>query len=116
MTGPHYRTAVRAGDLLFVSGQLPLRDGVLVDGGIVEHAEQALANLDRVLQEHGASRAQVVKVTVLLADVQDWDAMNGPYRRFFGPDAPLPARTAYGVGLRLGARVEVEAVAHLGAG
>lgn len=113
MTSPPYRKTVRAGDLLFVSGQLPMRDGKLVDGGIVEQTEQVLANLDALLQSEGADRSQVVKTLVLLADFGDWAAMNVPYRRFFGEDA-LPARSAFGVHLGDGVLVEIEAVAHLG--
>ena len=115
MDSPPYRTTVLAGDLLFVSGQLPVRDGKVVDGGVVAQTEQALANLEARLQENGADRTRVVKTLVLLADIDDWAAMNEPYRAFFR-DAPLPARSAFGVGLPAGVLVEIEAVAYLGDG
>ena len=113
MTDPPYRKAVRAGDFLFISGQLPMRDGALVEGGIEVQTRQALANLDEQLTGNGADRSQVVKTLVLLADIGDWAGMNGPYREFFG-DHPLPARSAFGVQLPAGALIEIEAVAFLG--
>lgn len=115
MTDPPYRKAVRAGDFLYISGQLALLDGVLVEGGIDAQTRQALANLDRQLTSYGADRTQVVKTLVLLADISDWAAMNGPYLEYFGEN-PLPARSAFGVQLPGGALVEIEAVAFLGGG
>jgi 2-iminobutanoate/2-iminopropanoate deaminase len=113
MVSPPYSPAVRAGDLLFVSGQLSMRDGELVEGDIVAQTRLALENLDRVLQANGAHRGQVVKTLVLLSDMADWAAMNGPYGEFFA-GGTLPARSAFAVGLIEGALVEIEAVAHLG--
>jgi 2-iminobutanoate/2-iminopropanoate deaminase len=115
MTHPPYRPVVRAGDFLYVSGQLPMVDGVLVAGGIDVQTRQALANLDRQLTQHGANRARVVKTLVLLADIGDWAAMNVAYLEFFS-DQPLPARSAFGVQLPVGALVEIEAVAFVGEG
>lgn len=112
-TSPPYRRTVPAGDLLFVSGQLPVKDGVVVDGDVVAQTRQALANLDALLRAEGVDRSAVVKTVVLLADIGDWAAMNEPYVEFFG-DAPLPARSAFGVGLPPGVLVEIEAVAYLG--
>ncbi|MCA1710566.1 MAG: RidA family protein [Actinobacteria bacterium] len=112
-SSPPYRRAVRAGDFLYISGQLPVRDGDVIDGDVAAHTTQALANLDAVLAEHGASARQVVKTTVLLADIGDWAAMNVPYLAFFDADA-LPSRSAFGVDLPRGALVEIEAVAYLG--
>lgn len=114
MTTPSYRKVVRAGDFLYISGQLPMRDGVLVEGDVTVQTRQVLANLDELLRAAGADRAQVVKTLVLLADFGDWAAMNVPYREFFGEDA-LPARSAFGVQLGEGVLVEIEAVAYLGA-
>jgi 2-iminobutanoate/2-iminopropanoate deaminase len=103
---------VRAGNLLFVSGQLAMRDGQLVGDDIETQTRVTLENLDAVLTEHGANRAQVVKTLVLLSDMKDWAAMNRPYVEFFGE--ALPARSAFGVELIAGALVEIEAVAYLG--
>ena len=112
MTARPYRPAVRAGDLLFVSGQLAMRDGELVGDDIVTQTRLTLENLEAVLIEHGASRSQVVKTLVLLSDMTNWAEMNGPYVEFFGDN--LPARSAFGVELMPGALVEIEAVAYLG--
>jgi 2-iminobutanoate/2-iminopropanoate deaminase len=110
--GP-YRTAVRAGDTLYVSGQLGRRDGVLVDG-FESQARQALANLTAVLAAHGATPAQVVKVTVFLDDIGDWGGFNRPFADVFGGEAP-PSRTVVAVeSLPGGGLVELDAVAWLG--
>ncbi len=110
--GP-YSPAVRAGDWLVCSGQVGLRDGALVAGGVREEARQALANLSSVLDAHGASMQAVVKTTVFLADLADFAAVNEVYAEAFGDHRP--ARSTVGVGaLPLGARVEVEAWAFLG--
>lgn len=109
--GP-YRLAVRAGDTLYVSGQLGRRDGALVEG-VQAQVRQALENLESILRDHGTDRSAVVKVTVYLDDMEDWPAMNEPYGEFFG-DQP-PARTAVAVeALPGGALVELDAVAWLG--
>ncbi len=112
MTARPYRPAVRAGDLLFVSGQLAMRDGQLVGDDIETQTRVTLENLEAVLTEHGAHRSQVVKTLVLLSDMANWAAMNGPYVEFFSE--ALPARSAFGVELIPGALVEIEAVAYLG--
>lgn len=108
---PPYRPAVAAGDLWFVSGQI----GIPPEGEMPEdfagQCEQVLANLDRVLTEHGLRRDQVVKVTVFLTDMADYAALNERYRAFF-TDAP-PARSAIAVAaLPFDALVELEAVVH----
>lgn len=97
---------------IYTAGQIPLdpATGKMVEGGIEEQARRALQNLQAVLEEAGASLADVVKTTVFLADMGDFKAVNGVYAGFFG-DAP-PARSAIGVAaLPLGARIEIEAVA-----
>lgn len=114
MAAASYSAARRAGDLLFVSGQLALIDGALVEGDIREQTQQALENLAAVLSEHGASRDDVVKCQVFLASMTDWPAMNEVYGAFFGQ--PYPARSAIGVDLIPGALVEIEAVAWVGRG
>jgi 2-iminobutanoate/2-iminopropanoate deaminase len=110
--GP-YSPAVRAGDLVFVSGQVP-RDpmtGALVGATVEEQARQTLANLSRALEAAGARISDVVSVTVYLADENDWGAFNGVYTSVFA--RPYPTRTVVGSQLR-GVLVEISAVAWLG--
>jgi reactive intermediate/imine deaminase len=108
----HYTDAVQAGDLLFVSGCVPVDgNGDLVPGDIVAQTRQVFANIASVLAAAGASFADVVKVTVFLLDVDDRVAVNGVRREVFG--SARPASTLVEVS-RLavpGARIEVEAVA-----
>jgi len=102
-----------AGDLLFVSGQVPLRDGTLLaDAPFGEQAQQVLANVTARLEEHGGSLADVVKCTVYLTDMADFDEFNRHYAAAFAE--PYPARTAVAVAaLPFGVRVEVDAFAVL---
>lgn len=105
--GP-YSPAVRAGDWVVTSGQIGLRDGVVVDGGVRAQTVQALANLRALLEAEGASLEAVVKTTVFLTDMADFAAMNEEYATAFGDHRP--ARSTIGVAaLPLGAVVEVEA-------
>jgi 2-iminobutanoate/2-iminopropanoate deaminase len=106
--------AARVGNLLLLSGQLGLLPGTmqLAPGGLAAETRQALDNIRTVLEAHGASLRDVVKCTVLLADVAEWAAFNEVYRTYF-PEPPQPARSAFGVSLALGARVEIEAIAAL---
>jgi 2-iminobutanoate/2-iminopropanoate deaminase len=102
---------VAAGSWLVVSGQLGVRDGTIVAGGIAAQTAQAIANLARLLAEHGASLVDVVKTTVFMADIADFAAVNEAYVTAFGDHRP--ARSAVAVaGLPLGASVEVEAWAY----
>jgi 2-iminobutanoate/2-iminopropanoate deaminase len=113
--GP-YSQAVRAGEFLFVSGQLGIDPATkqLVEGGIAAQAERALRNIAAVLDAAGGTMEHVVKTTVLLQSMDDFPRLNEVYARFF-PAEP-PARAAYQVAkLPLGALVEIEAIAHLGA-
>jgi reactive intermediate/imine deaminase len=108
-----FSEAVQVGDLLFLSGQIGVAPGTLalVPGGMEAEATQALANIKGVLERHGSSLGQVVKCTIFLADMHDWPAFNAVYRQTFKP--PYPARSALGAnGLALGARVEIECIAH----
>ena len=110
-----FSEAVRAGDLLFVSGQIGNAPGTLdlVPGGIEAESRQALENMRAILERHGSSLDRVVKCTVFLADMREWPAFNEVYRRFFARS--LPARSALGAsGLARGARVEIECVAAVG--
>jgi reactive intermediate/imine deaminase len=107
-----FSEAVRAGDTLYLSGQVGIQPGTmkLVPGGIREEARQALANIRTSLEANGYSLGDVVKCTVMLADKGEWAAFNEVYRTVFS--APYPARSALGAnGLALGARVEVECIA-----
>jgi 2-iminobutanoate/2-iminopropanoate deaminase len=105
-----YSPAVRFGDLIFVSGQVPrdVRTGELLGDDVRAQSRGVLANLRRVLDAAGASLDDVVSVTVYLADPEDWGAFNDVYRETFTP--PYPARAVVGAGLR-GILVEVSAVA-----
>ncbi len=107
-----YSQATTNGDLVFTAGQIPLTtDGELkTDAPIAEQAELALTNLEAVLAAAGADMSDVLKVTVFLADIDDFDEMNETYAGFFG-DEP-PARSAVQAGaLPKGVGVEVEAIA-----
>jgi 2-iminobutanoate/2-iminopropanoate deaminase len=103
---------VRAGNLLFVSGQTP-RDpatGQIVGTTIDEQARVTLANLSRILVAGGAALPNVVSVTVYLADENDWGVFDQIYRTVFSP--PFPARAVVGASLR-GILVEISAIAYL---
>ena len=103
--------AVRAGDFVFVSGQVPVgADGVVVGGGIVEQTGQVLANVKAALAVAGCGMEDVVKTTVWLADARDFGPFNTVYARHF-PKEP-PARTTVESRLMLDIKIEVEAVAY----
>ena len=108
--GP-YSQAVKAGGLLFLSGQLPINPvtGVMAKG-IDEQTRQAIKNVEALLLFAGLTLGHVVKNSVFLSDLGNFSAMNEVYREFF-PEAP-PARSCFQVaGIPLGALVEIEAVA-----
>lgn len=105
--------AVRVGGTLYLSGQIGVRPGTLelVPGGIREEARQAMNNIRTALEAHGYSMGDVVKCTVMLADIAKWGEFNEIYKGSFS--GRYPARSAMGVsGLALGAQVEVECIAH----
>ena len=108
--GP-YSQAIRAGDLLFTSGQIPLTPaGELVDGDIEAQTRQVLANLRAVLEAGGSDPSRVVKCTVFLRDMDDFARVNQVYGEAFG--AEPPARSAVQVArLPKDVGVEIEAVA-----
>jgi 2-iminobutanoate/2-iminopropanoate deaminase len=111
--GP-YSQAVRAGEWLFLSGQIGLDPtaGELVSGGVVAETERVLENLGAVLAAAGSSLDQVVRTTIYLVDLADFSRVNELYARFF--TAPFPARATVGVAaLPRGARVEIDAIACL---
>ncbi|MGY4706453.1 RidA family protein [Candidatus Bipolaricaulota sp. J31] len=111
--GP-YSPAIRAGDFLFISGQIPIdSSGALVAGGIEEQARQAMENLKAVLAAAGASLKDLVRVTIYLVDMDDFAVVNRVYGSYF--DLEPPARACVAVKeLPKGARVEIEAIAYLG--
>ena len=110
--GP-YSPAVRAGDFVYVSGQVPrdLVTGALVGSDVATQTRQTLSNVQRILGECGATMRNVISVTVYLASVDDWGEMNEVYKEFFTP--PFPSRTAVGAELR-DILVEISAVAYTG--
>ena len=111
--GP-YSQAIRAGDYLFVSGQIPLNPatGTLVEGGITDQTHRVLQNLSAILAAAGTSFAQVVKTTVYLLDMSEFAAMNEVYGTYF--PAPAPARaTVQAARLPRDVRVEIDLVAYV---
>jgi 2-iminobutanoate/2-iminopropanoate deaminase len=109
-----YSQAIRAGDFLFLSGQIPLdpKTNQLVSGGIESETRRVLDNLAAVLEAGGATFADVVKMTVYLADMQDFAAFNAVYVSYF-PEQPPARATVAVLGLPRGVRVEIDAIAHL---
>lgn len=109
--GP-YSQAIQAGNLVFVSGQLPIDPitGSFAEGGIKELTRQSLTNMKHILEAEGLTMNQVVKTTVFLAEMSDFAEMNEVYAEFFGK--PFPARSAVAVKtLPKNARVEIECIA-----
>ncbi|BCH21883.1 RidA family protein [Mesorhizobium sp. L-8-3] len=103
--------AVRAGDFVYVSGQVPVDgNGVVVKGGIIEQTEQVLDNVAATLSLAGCTMDDIVKTTVILEDARDFGAFNAVYARYF-PDNP-PARTTVESRLMIDIRIEIEAVAY----
>ena len=112
-SGRPFSEAVRIGGFIFLAGQIgdDPATGKPAAGGIKPEARQALQHIQRVLENNGASLADVVKCTVFLADIGEWASFNEVYKEFF--KSPYPARSALGAsGLALGARVEVECIAY----
>ena len=109
--GP-YSQAIEANGFIYLSGQLPINPatGAFPEGGIKEQTRQSLLNAQAILKEAGADLSNVVKTTVLLADIADFGAMNEVYAEFFS--APYPGRSAFPVrDLPKGALVEIEMIA-----
>lgn len=109
--GP-YSQAVRAGNLIFASGQIPIdpTTGEFVAGGVAEQTEQVLRNLTAVLAAAGVGLDQVIKTTVFLADMDDFTAMNEVYGRVFGNNRPARS-TVQAARLPRDARIEIDAIA-----
>ena len=111
-----FSEAVRVGDTVYLSGQMGIVPGEmrLAPGGIREQSRQTMENIKTTLEAHGMSMRNIVKCTVMLADISDWPAFNEVYRTFFD-EGRFPARSAFGANaLALGGRVEVECVAVTG--
>jgi 2-iminobutanoate/2-iminopropanoate deaminase len=109
--GP-YSQAIAVGDLIFVSGQLPVdpESGQFVEGGIPEMTRQIFRNIETILAAAGSNLGKIVKTTVFLADLEDFQAMNGAYAEFFSENPP--ARSTVQVArLPRDARIEIEVVA-----
>ena len=107
-----YSQATTDGSLVFTAGQLPMTaEGELLDDEpVAVQTEQSLSNVEAILAEEGLDMSDVLKVTVFLDDIDDFDAMNDTYSEFF--DAEPPARSAVEVGrVPKGAAVEIEAIA-----
>jgi len=112
--GP-YSQAVVVDNTMYISGSLGLNPATsdLVSGGVEAEADQSLKNIGTILQKAGIDYQNVVKTTVLLADINDWPKVNTVYQKYFSHH--FPARAAYAVkDLPKGARVEIEAVAVIG--
>jgi 2-iminobutanoate/2-iminopropanoate deaminase len=112
--GAPYSQAIRAGDFVFVSGQLALAPGTSEIAGttIQEQTEQVFANLKAILEEAGSGLERIVKTTVFLSDLGDFGGMNEVYARQVG-DRPPARSTVEVAALPSGARVEIEAIAAL---
>lgn len=111
--GP-YSPAIKAGNLLFLSGQIPLdpKSGALVDGDVTAQTERVMQNIAALLRASGASFANVVRTTVFLADMNEFTAMNAVYGRYVAD--PPPARSTVQVArLPKDVRVEIDAIAVL---
>lgn len=106
-----YSPAIRAGDFVYVSGQVPKdpATGSMVSGGVGPQTKQVIANLRAALAAAGASLEDVVAITAYLASIDDWDAFNNAYREAM--PKPFPTRTTVGAGLH-GFLVEISAVAY----
>ena len=104
-----FSDAVRVGHMLYLSGQIGTdSSSALVPGGIKAETKQTMENIRRILERNGSSFDEVVKCTVMLADMGEWGAMNEVYVTYFAADR-RPARSAFGTnGLARGARVEIE--------
>lgn len=107
-----FSNAVRVGDLLFLSGELGTlpNSSKLVEGGIASETTQIMDNIQASLAKHNLTLNDLVKCTVMLADIKDWPAFNQAYKPYF--PKYFPARSAFATnGLALNARVEVECIA-----
>jgi 2-iminobutanoate/2-iminopropanoate deaminase len=112
--GP-YSQAVKSAGVIYCSGQIPLdpATGKVVEGGIEEQTERVLENLAAILAAGGSSLDRVLKTTVYMADLGEFQRMNAVYGRYFPASSPARA-TVQVAGLPMGVRVEIEAIASAG--
>jgi reactive intermediate/imine deaminase len=112
LEGLPFSSAVRVGDMLYLSGQIGTVPGTrdLAPGGVAAETRQTLENIKQVLEYAGSSLDNVVKCTVFLLSITDYTAMNEVYASFFPSDPPARSTLA-GSGLALGANVEIECIA-----
>ena len=112
LEGLPFSPVVRVDNMLYLSGQIGTKPGTieLVEGGIRAETRQTLENIRTVLDYAGSSLDHIVKCTIFLADIGDYQAMNEVYRTYFPTDPPARSTVA-GSGLALGARVEIECMA-----
>ncbi len=109
--GP-YSQGISAGRLIFTSGQLPMKNGILITDDVAEAARASLENVAAILKEGHATLFDVVKVTIFLKDMDDFSAVNAVYEEFF--PQPYPARSCIEVArLPLDAILEIEAIAYI---
>lgn len=111
----HYSQAVRMGNLLFISGQLPfVRDGKLVNGTMAEECAQALENVRAIVEAAEGTIADIVQCTIYVSDIAHWAEVDGIYGAFFADVPVLPARAVVPVKeLHYGAHIEIQAIAVL---
>ena len=115
LPGLPFSSAVRVGDVIYLSGQIGVLPGTrqLVDTGVVKQTQRTLENIKAVLAYAGSSMDRVFKCTVFLVKIADFEQMNGVYATYFPKDPPARSTVA-GSGLALGARVEIECLALAG--
>ncbi|MFE3837417.1 RidA family protein [Pseudogemmobacter sonorensis] len=104
-----FAKAVRAGDYVHVSGQVPTRDGEVIPGGITAQTEQVIENIKAVLALAGCGLEDVIKVTCWLDDARDFSSFNAVFEKHFGPNPP--ARSTVESRLMVDAKVEIDAIA-----
>jgi len=115
LPGLPFSSAVQVGNVVYLSGQIGVFPGTrqLVDTGVVKQTQQTLENIKAVLVYAGSSMERVFKCTVFLANIRDFEQMNGVYATYFPKDPPARSTVA-GSGLALGAKVEIECLATAG--
>ena len=109
-TARPFAKAVRAGDFVFVSGQVPAREGEIVTGGIVAQTEQTMQNLIEVLALAGCTLQDVVKVNIWLDDPRDFTSFNAVFKKYFA--AAPPARSTVQSSLMVDAKIEMDVTAY----
>ena len=109
-----FSSAVRVGEMLYLSGQIGNRPDGTLPAGIEAQSRQVMDNIGAVLNSAGLGYGDIVKCTVMIDDIKQWSDFNKVYVTYF-PDGKFPARSAFGAdGLALGAMIEVECIAYAG--